>query len=307
MFIPILLCNNINHLGNKDSLMPINILYTIDNSQNTQKIYTACKACSACIQIKHTENNIIHPDFYHIDANNFSDEDTMLYKNIIEKTQFIINNSYLSNQVSNIKVILIEYDEFIYDHHVNNMLLKSLEEPPQNCLYILTTTKISSVLDTIKSRCYKVAINDLSDSQENTILSLMYAALHQSTIDSNCTDKITDMLDKILASKIEQNTKDRATMLIAFLATPNIPIALEFSNSLDNKDSNSFKLIYDMLINWLLYVSYPKHYTQNNQDSIATIFEIYDNIILLKYNLDHPSINNKLQLKNVLINYCILI
>ena len=40
-------------------------------------------------------------------------------------------------------------------NHAFNALLKTLEEPPENVIFILATTEVHKVLDTIKSRCQR--------------------------------------------------------------------------------------------------------------------------------------------------------
>jgi DNA polymerase-3 subunit delta' len=52
-----------------------------------------------------------------------------------------------------------------------NALLKTLEEVPKGCYFILTTSKKSSLLATIRSRCVKVALPQLSEQDFKTILS----------------------------------------------------------------------------------------------------------------------------------------
>ena len=46
-----------------------------------------------------------------------------------------------------------------------NALLKTLEEPPENTLFILITNSIDQLLDTIVSRCLKIYFKKLSDNE----------------------------------------------------------------------------------------------------------------------------------------------
>ena len=46
-----------------------------------------------------------------------------------------------------------------------NALLKLLEEPPRDTIFILQTTKINSLLPTILSRCRKIKIDNFSDDE----------------------------------------------------------------------------------------------------------------------------------------------
>ena len=44
-----------------------------------------------------------------------------------------------------------------------NTILKILEEPPSNCLFLIISHNIGMVLDTIKSRCLELRFHNLSD------------------------------------------------------------------------------------------------------------------------------------------------
>ena len=52
------------------------------------------------------------------------------------------------------KVYIID-EVHMLTNHAFNALLKTLEEPPENVIFILATTEVHKVLDTIKSRCQR--------------------------------------------------------------------------------------------------------------------------------------------------------
>lgn len=102
---------------------------------------TPCGKCPACLDIM----NSIPVDVIEIDAaSNRSVEDTQA---ILEKIQYVpVNGRY--------KIYVID-EVHMLSNHAFNALLKTLEEPPENVIFILATTEPQKVLETIISRCQR--------------------------------------------------------------------------------------------------------------------------------------------------------
>ena len=100
-----------------------------------------CGKCENCIDI----TNSIPMDVIEIDAaSNRKVEDA---QNILEKVMYApVNSRY--------KIYIID-EVHMLSSTAFNALLKTLEEPPKNVIFILATTEIHKVLDTIKSRCQR--------------------------------------------------------------------------------------------------------------------------------------------------------
>ena len=100
-----------------------------------------CGKCPACLDVM----NSIPVDVIEIDAaSNRSVEDTQA---ILEKIQYVpVNGRY--------KIYVID-EVHMLSNHAFNALLKTLEEPPENVIFILATTEPHKVLDTIISRCQR--------------------------------------------------------------------------------------------------------------------------------------------------------
>lgn len=100
-----------------------------------------CGECESCKDI----TNSVPIDVIEIDAaSNRKVEDT---QNILEKIQFVpVYGKY--------KIYIID-EVHMLTNHAFNALLKTLEEPPENVIFILATTEVHKVLDTIKSRCQR--------------------------------------------------------------------------------------------------------------------------------------------------------
>lgn len=112
-------------------------------SLNCQKgpTVTPCEVCPSCVDIK----NSTPMDVIEIDAaSNRKVEDA---QNILEKIQYVpVNGKY--------KIYIID-EVHMLTNHAFNALLKTLEEPPENVIFILATTEPQKVLETITSRCQR--------------------------------------------------------------------------------------------------------------------------------------------------------
>lgn len=100
-----------------------------------------CGKCASCVDIA----NSTPIDVIEIDAaSNRSVNDA---QNILEKIQYApVNGKYKIYIIDEVHMLTVQ---------AFNALLKTLEEPPENVVFILATTEVHKVLDTIKSRCQR--------------------------------------------------------------------------------------------------------------------------------------------------------
>lgn len=111
---------------------------------------TPCGECENCRDI----TNSIPMDVIEIDAaSNRKVEDA---QNILEKVMYApVNSRY--------KIYIID-EVHMLSSTAFNALLKTLEEPPKNVIFILATTEVHKVLDTIKSRCQRFDFRRITTS-----------------------------------------------------------------------------------------------------------------------------------------------
>lgn len=109
-----------------------------------------CGVCENCIDI----TNSTPMDVIEIDAaSNRKVEDA---QNILEKVMYApVNSRY--------KIYIID-EVHMLSPTAFNALLKTLEEPPKNVIFILATTEVHKVLDTIKSRCQRYDFKRITTS-----------------------------------------------------------------------------------------------------------------------------------------------
>ena len=116
-----------------------------------------CMECEACTQIA----NGVYPD-YHVLAPTSKAREIVIGKDSSEvdtlrhfEAQFHLSSVSLSGW----KLGIIQ-DADTMNESAQNAFLKTLEEPPGKCLFILTTSRANALLPTIRSRCQRLALTD---------------------------------------------------------------------------------------------------------------------------------------------------
>ena len=151
---------------------------------------TPCGKCAHCLDM----NNTISMDVIEIDAaSNRKVEDA---RNLLEKVQFTPvlgkNKIYIIDEVH-----MLTTEAF-------NTLLKTLEEPPENLVFILATTESHKVMETIVSRCQKFDFRRISvDDIKNR---LKYVAENENI-------KIDDDAIEFIARKSAGGLRDALALL----------------------------------------------------------------------------------------------
>ncbi len=125
-------------------------------------------------------NNKNHPDFLMIEPTSFikgkstkSIDPTKPTKNNVDiiKIEQIRNVKNFLNQkpIESQKKIVLIVDAHLLNESASNCLLKTLEEP-SNGIFILLTSKLSLLLDTITSRCQLIKFKSFSSKQIDCFL-----------------------------------------------------------------------------------------------------------------------------------------
>ena len=114
-------------------------------------------ACGVCSNCKYFENYTT-PDVTRV----YEPSET---KNV--KVDFIKDNvvaeSYLKPQFARTKTFIIDFDYLGVESQ--NALLKSLEEPRKDVVFILTSSNTDAVLDTVMSRVTEIKLEPYSDDE----------------------------------------------------------------------------------------------------------------------------------------------
>ncbi|MCL6472309.1 MAG: DNA polymerase III subunit delta' [Firmicutes bacterium] len=111
-----------------------------------------CGTCLSCSKVLRE----IHPDIFLVEPEgNFI---------LIEQIRRLLQSISLKNYEGKTKVIIIDEADKLTTEAANT-LLKTLEEPPQNLVFILISSNIDALLPTIISRCRLVQFRPLPVSE----------------------------------------------------------------------------------------------------------------------------------------------
>lgn len=110
----------------------------------------ACGACVSCVKIE----NKNHPDIMFIKTADKKDSIS------IEQIRDLQETANLRPYEARAKVFIIQ-GAHLMSEAAANCLLKTLEEPPRDCVIILITSRPDALLLTIKSRCRQIGFAPL--------------------------------------------------------------------------------------------------------------------------------------------------
>ena len=232
-----------------------------------------CKNCSIIIDNK-------YPDFHLISSNDSISYNYSIKSETVE--DYIIKNSYLSSVNSEGKVLAVEDANFM-TKQASNALLKLFEESLTQKLFILTTSDIKKIPNTIVSRCEVYNLLNFSYSKFTDIAS------SNKNLDKELIDKIwfvsrgkiwltlllLDDTDLLIKFEVEVHE------FIDFIFSP---MSFKLSNS--EKYLNLLKEDY-LYFNYLIEISIEiiKDVILNkNINEKSNLITIYDNKNMLNLN-----------------------
>ena len=129
--------------------------------------------------------NKSHPNLLIIERST-SDQTKKIRQNIVlDDVKELDNFLHMTANEDGWRVIIIDA---IDDININaaNYILKLLEEPPKNVLFLIIAHNLGRVLPTIKSRCRKVLLTPLNTEEMKSILSQFDLPKDQEIIDKAC-------------------------------------------------------------------------------------------------------------------------
>ena len=113
---------------------------------------------------KNSANYIKIENELHSDVLFFPSKDKLL----VADSEKIVEESFVKPTSSPKKIFIISSIDNSMES-AQNKLLKTLEEPPKNVYFLLTSSQIEKVLPTVRSRCNKIALQKLSPKQLSLI------------------------------------------------------------------------------------------------------------------------------------------
>ncbi len=168
------------------------------------------------------------------------------------------------NSIRGIKKFLyLDYSDILYrtilisDAHLmndesQNALLKALEEPPEGVIFILTTPYPSILMETIRSRCWNINFRPLSYSDIKNIL------INYFNIEQELAQKIAPFAGGSISNAFRLIEHDFEMLLEKTISILRYSFGSKYNSALDQfsefiseKNSDSIKLLIQMIIIWL--------------------------------------------------------
>ena len=227
---------------------------------------------------------------------------------VVEDIKDILDTCYIMPAEFNYKIyILNKFDEA--NIISQNKFLKTLEEPPQNVIFILNATNISKVLDTIKSRCTIINLPNLTLTDFESVFSNTDLTEDKVLIE-NCNAELGNYINLK-----ERNINKTYEFCLDLLKNLNSSADILFYSSKINKDKeNLYNYFYvlltlfkDMLVSKINKDLINNKTLQEDILILADKFsykatcEILNNLIKLNKELTYNT-NETLVIDNILIN-----
>jgi len=268
----------------------------------------ACGVCASCLWLKEG----VHPDFKLITPEDESNNESITRKKVVKKSQISVAQirqlyDYLSlstHQVQGHRIILISPAETLNIASAN-ALLKMLEEPPANTLFLLVASQPQRLLATIISRCQ--ALDLPIPPFDEAVAWLNAHGVTQPEVALAYTGGAP-----LEAMRIQEQLKSN-NQLIAQLAlgrkldpftSAPLFLALGMERAIDVIQKWVFDLVSYKLIQSLQYHSQQVYALQSLCKSVnlGVLLRFQRNLIDAKRAASHP-LSNEMQLENILLQY----
>ena len=242
-----------------------------------------CHNCNECKQIEKG---------CHIDVLELNDDKGSIKIATIRK---VVEQLGMSRQ-SKYRILLIQRLERMTLEAANSFL-KTLEEPAENTIFIMTTNDVSLVLPTIISRVRTVRFNNVSYSYLSNKLNELYPNCDNETLNkvnlfsAGKTGKAIQLIEnpEVLAEYVHFYN-----VISNFLKNRNIVDRFSFIGELV-EDSKKIDIFMNMLLH--VFRSQILEGKENLNQKINTLLKIQEAGMLLKRN-----VNTKLVLENVMLS-----
>lgn len=128
----------------------INCQKLSDFQKDPRSVLLPCLSCQSCTAM--IAGN--HPDFIEMDAASHTG---------VENVRTIVDAASLLPVMGRKKIYLID-EAHMLSKAAFNAFLKILEEPPASVLFILATTDIQKIIETVRSRCFQLFFTAIESS-----------------------------------------------------------------------------------------------------------------------------------------------
>jgi len=219
-------------------------------------------------------------------------------KNPFHKISIPKANLIKINSIRDIKKFLsMDYNELGYrfviisDAHLmneeaQNALLKSLEEPPERVIFILTTPYISKLRSTILSRCWRINFDPLSEDEIVNILT-NYFEINKTLSNEVAPFAMGSVQYALnLIDMNVHNLKEKTVSILRYSFGRKFNSAFEELNSVMTDQSMvNFPILIGMIITWLndiqkYKLDIKKYHFKDHQETLEKFISKFPNVDL---------------------------
>ena len=268
--------------------------------------YLPCEACPSCHWFPDS-----HPDFKHIAPIESEDDESSKRKTVRKKNIAIHQIRELSeylelsaHQEKGKRIVLIEPADSL-NQSASNALLKILEEPPENTLFILVTSQAQRLIATIRSRCQLLDLRGPSFDEAKLFLDRQKIAYEESLLSFTGGSPFNAM-------KEFENQSERSVITQLLAQGHKVDITkinyTILTQGLDWTVNMIQKWAFDLLLSFHTQQSYyfkkeeARIYSQAKQLNLDALLLFTNELNELKKIASHP-LNQELQLQNIFIKY----
>jgi len=268
--------------------------------------YLPCEVCTSCNWFPDS-----HPDFKHIAPIDSEDDESSKRKTVRKKNIAIHQIRELSeylelsaHQEKGKRIVLIEPADSL-NQSASNALLKILEEPPENTLFILVTSQTQRLIATIRSRCQLLDLRGPSLEEARLFLDGQKIVHDESLLSFTGGSPFSAM--KELENQSERNVITQLLSQGHKIDITKINYTI-LTQGLDWTVNMIQKWAFDLLLSFHTQQSYyfkkeeARIYSQAKQLNLDALLLFTNELNELKKIASHP-LNQELQLQNIFVKY----
>ncbi|MFZ2325126.1 MAG: hypothetical protein WAV89_15700 [Ignavibacteriaceae bacterium] len=196
---------------------------------------------------------------------------------------------YLSLNYDDVKYrVVIISRAHLMNEEAQNALLKNLEEPPEGVIFILCTAYPEKLRETIRSRCWSIHFQPLSDKD------LFYILTEYFKTDENLAKEVTPFASGsvqeamlLIENDFEELREKAIRILRNSFARRYQSAYVEFEDALSDSDQTRIKLMIKMLLIWI------NDFQKLRLNKLDDLFYTRHKETLEKFNAKFPDIEIK--------------
>lgn len=250
---------------------------------------SCCQTCSSCRTVKALSS----PDLLKI----FSKDGSSIKMEDIKKAQEF---SSLQPVYGNQKIIWIE-DVHLLTTEAFNSILKILEEPNQTTMFLMTTSKLDSILPTVRSRSTAVSFSSYSEKEICEIL-----------VFDGCETELAEKLAKLCNGNIKKALdyrdpnqlelrRTQTSSFLQLLQTASFFSSYQYKDEILNFVSTSQSVMQDLLqmklfphLGGILNIEYEENLLHLSKRLVVNqLIEIWNLLIQAEIDLNRVNVNMK--------------